>query len=111
MLTTGDVDDALQVGPLLDHVEGLAASGIAEGAYDQDSVCSQAAAHYAEVSVIVPPRSSAVPSERAETTPTMRCAFQRLQPATPSETSYLFRSKPAGSFDDPSRVAARVASE
>jgi len=37
-------------------------------------------------------------------------AFRRLQPSIPIETSHLFRSKPAGNSDDPSRVAARVAS-
>ena len=39
-----------------------------------------------------------------------RCAFRRLQPSIPIETSHLFRSKPAGDSDDPSRVAARVVS-
>jgi putative transposase len=38
------------------------------------------------------------------------CAFRRLQPSIPIETSHLFRSKPAGHSDDPSRVAMRVAS-
>ena len=38
------------------------------------------------------------------------CAFRRLQPSIPIETSHLIRSKPAGYSDDPSRVAVRVAS-
>jgi hypothetical protein len=38
------------------------------------------------------------------------CAFRRLQPLIPIETSHLFQSKPAGHSDDPSRVAMRVAS-
>lgn len=38
------------------------------------------------------------------------CAFRRLQPSIPIETSHPFRSKPAGYSDDPSRVAVRVAS-
>jgi Transposase DDE domain len=37
-LTTNDVDDASQVGPLLDQVEGAVASFTGDGAYDQDSV-------------------------------------------------------------------------
>ncbi len=37
-LTTNDVDDASQVGPLLDQVEGPVASFTGDGAYDQDSV-------------------------------------------------------------------------
>ncbi len=71
-LTTSDVDDATQVRPLLDHVEGPVASFTADRAYDQDGVYGEVAARYPEASVIVPPRSSVVPSERAETTPTMR---------------------------------------
>jgi len=40
-LTTSDVDDASQVGPLLDQVNGSVASFTADGAYDQDGVyCS-----------------------------------------------------------------------
>ena len=72
VLTTSDVDDASQVGPLLDQVDGPVASFTADGAYDQDGVYSQVAARYPEASVIVPPRSSAVPSGTAETAPTMR---------------------------------------
>ena len=71
-LTTSDVDDASQVGPLLDQVNTSVASFTADGAYDQDGVYGQVAARYPEASVIVPPRSSAVPSETAQMAPTMR---------------------------------------
>ena len=71
-LTTSDVDDAAQVGALLDHLGGVIASFTAGGAYDQDGVYREIAAHYPEASVIVPPRSSAVPSDTAQTAPTMR---------------------------------------
>ena len=71
-LTTSDVDDASQVGVLLDQVGGPVASFTADGAYDQDGVYGQIAARHPEASVIVPPRSSAVPSDTAEATPTMR---------------------------------------
>ena len=71
-LTTSDVDDASQVGALLDQVGGPVASFTADGAYDQDGVYGQVAAHHPEASVIVPPRSSAVPSDTAQTAPTMR---------------------------------------
>src|ERR1700722_1549448 len=37
-LTTNDVDDASQIGPLLDQVEGSLISFTGDGAYDQDSV-------------------------------------------------------------------------
>ncbi len=71
-LTTSDVDDASQVRALLDQVDGPVASFIADGAYDQDGVYGEVVARYPEASVIVPPRSSAVPSDTAETAPTMR---------------------------------------
>ena len=48
------------------------ASFSADGAYDQDGAYGQVAARHPEASVIAPPRSNAVPSETAETAPTMR---------------------------------------
>jgi hypothetical protein len=71
-LTSSDVDDASQVGALLDQVGGPVTSFTADGAYDQDGVYVQVACRHPEASVIVPPRSSAVPSETAQTAPTMR---------------------------------------
>ncbi len=71
-LTTNEVDDASQVGPLLDQVDGPVASFTADGAYDQEGVYGEVAGRHSEASVIVPPRSSAVPSDTAETAPTMR---------------------------------------
>ena len=71
-LTSSDVDDASQVGALLDQVDGPVASFTADGAYDQDNVYGQVAARHPEASFIVPPRSSAVPSYTAQTAPTMR---------------------------------------
>ena len=71
-LTTSDVDDAAQVGALLDQVGGPVTSFTADGAYDQNGVYGEVVARHPEASVIVPPRSSAVPSDTAETAPTMR---------------------------------------
>ena len=71
-VTTSDVDDASQVGSLLNQVDGPVASFTADGAYDQDGVYSQVTARHPGASVIVPPRSSAVPSDTAQTVPTMR---------------------------------------
>src|SRR4051795_6120389 len=45
-LTTNDVDDGSQVGPLLDQVDGPVASFTADGAYDQDRVYAGVAARY-----------------------------------------------------------------
>jgi hypothetical protein len=64
-LTTNDVDDGSQVGPLLDQIDGPIASFTGDGAYDQDGVYSAVAARHPEAAVIVPPRSNAVPSETA----------------------------------------------
>src|SRR5437773_756934 len=71
-LTTNDVDDGSQVGPLLDQIDGPIASFTGDGAYDQDGVYSAVAARHPEAAVIVPPRSNAVPSETADTAPTPR---------------------------------------
>src|SRR3954463_6134671 len=71
-LTTNDVDDGSQVGPLLDQVTAPVASFTADGAYDQESVAAAVAERYPEAVVLVPPRSTAVPSETAESAPTQR---------------------------------------
>ena len=71
-LTTKEVDDASQVSPLLDQVAASVASFTADGAYDQDSVSAAVAERYPAAVIIVPPRSTAVPSETAETEPTQR---------------------------------------
>ena len=71
-LTTHEVDDGAQVGPLLDQVAGPLASFTGDGAYDQDGVYASVAERHPEAAVIVPPRATAVPSETAETEPTQR---------------------------------------
>src|SRR4051812_27895917 len=71
-LTTHDVDDGSQVGPLLDQVDGQIASFTGDGAYDQDGVYASVAERHPEAAVIVPPRATAVPSRTAETAPTQR---------------------------------------
>ena len=67
MKTTLEIPD-----PLLDQVAGPIASFTADGAYDQDGVYGEVAARHPDAAVIVPPRSSAVPSATAETAPTQR---------------------------------------
>jgi hypothetical protein len=66
-LTTDDVDDARQIGLLLDQMGGPMASFTRDGAYDQDSVYRAVMDRDPDTAVIVPPRSTAVPSETAET--------------------------------------------
>jgi hypothetical protein len=71
-LTNPDVDDAAQVEPLLDQVPESVASFTGDGAYDQESVSADIAERHPAAAIIVPPRSTAVPSKTAETTPTQR---------------------------------------
>ena len=71
-LTARDVDDAAQVGPLLDRVTGEVASFTADGAYDQSSTYDDVARRHPEAAVVVPPRATAVPSDTAESAPTRR---------------------------------------
>ena len=71
-LTTKEVDDGSEVGPLLDQVAASVASFTGDGAYDQESVSTAVAKRHPGAAVIVPPRSTAVPSEVAETEPTQR---------------------------------------
>src|SRR3954465_7462031 len=71
-LTTHDADDGAQVDPLLDQVDGPIASFIGDGAYDQDGVYASVAERHPEAAIIVPPRTTAVPSRATETAPTQR---------------------------------------
>jgi len=71
-LTSKEVDDAAELGPLLDQIDDPLAAVIADGAYDQDRVYDGVAEHSAEAVVVVPPRSTAVLSASAETNPTQR---------------------------------------
>jgi hypothetical protein len=71
-LTTKDVDDAGQVGPLLDQVTGTIASFTADGAYDQVSTYDDVAERHPDAAVIVPPRATAVPSDTVARAPTQR---------------------------------------
>ena len=71
-LTTSDVDDGSQVEPLLDQITAPLASFIGDGAYDQAGIYGTVAKRHPDADVIVPPRSTAVLSEMAESAPTQR---------------------------------------
>ena len=77
-LTTHDIDDGSQVGPLLEQVTRPVASFTGDGAYDRDDVYSEVSERHPGAAVIVPPRSAAVPSAAAEITPTQRDRHLRL---------------------------------
>ena len=57
---------------MLDRVDGSVASFTGDGAFDRDDVYAAVAARHPGAAVVVPPRSSAVPSEAAEAAPTQR---------------------------------------
>src|SRR5829696_4408992 len=71
-LTGREGDDGAQVDPLLDQVAGPVASITGDGAYDREGVYANAAQRHPDAAVIVPPRSTAVPSRTAESGPTQR---------------------------------------
>ncbi len=71
-LTSKEVDDGAEVGPLLDQITGAVALFTGDGGYDQDRVYAGVAEHRPEAAVVVPPRATAVPSDTAETAPTQR---------------------------------------
>src|SRR5258705_13391042 len=60
-LTSHDIDDGSQVGPLLEQVPRPVAPFTGDGAYDRDDVYSEVTERHPEAAVIVPPRSAAVP--------------------------------------------------
>jgi hypothetical protein len=72
MLTDKDVDDGSLAGPLLDRFDGSVTSLTGDGVYDRDDIYAAVAVRHPDAAVVVPPRSSAVPSEAAETAPTQR---------------------------------------
>src|SRR4029077_2049072 len=71
-LSSKDVDDGSQVGPLLEQIAGPVALFTGDGAYDRDDVYREVCQRHPDAAVIVPPRSGAVPSATAKTAPTKR---------------------------------------
>src|SRR5690349_9401788 len=97
VLTNKDADDGSQVGPLLERIEGAVASVTGDGAYDRDDVYTKVTTRHPEAEVIVPPRSSAVPSQTAETAPTqrdahLRCITERGRMAWQKASGYNWRA-------------------
>ena len=70
-VTAKEVDDGAEVGPLLDQVDAAVAAFVADGGYDQGGVYTSVAQRHPDAAVVVP-RTTAVPSETAETAPTQR---------------------------------------
>ena len=61
-LTDQDADDPFQVAPLLDQIDGEIAKVTADGAYDGTPTYQTIATHGDDIDVVIPPRSTAVPS-------------------------------------------------
>src|SRR3978361_15644 len=61
-LTDQDTDDPSQVSPLLDQIDDPIVQVTADGAYDGAPTYQTIAAHGDEIKVVIPPRSTAVPS-------------------------------------------------
>ena len=100
-LTGPEIDDGSQIGPLLDQVGSPVASFTADGAFDRDDVYTEVTIRHPEAEVIVPPRSSAVPSQTAGTALTQRDGTSRSSPSTaewlgrrPQGTTGALWSKP-----------------
>ena len=96
-LTDKDADDGSQVGPLLDQVDGPVASFTGDGAFDRDDVYAGVSARHPDAAVVIPPRSSAVPSDAAETAPTrrdrhLRCIAERGRRGWQKATGYNWRA-------------------
>ena len=81
-LSASDVDDASQVGPLLDQVVEQDASFTADGAYDREGVYGDVVARHPDAAVIVLPRSNAVPSDTASTAPANETDICRISAST-----------------------------
>lgn len=71
-LTTTDEGDASQVGPLPDQIDGSVSTVFADGAYDGDPTYRTVIERHPDAAVVIPPRSTAVRSDTAETDPTQR---------------------------------------
>ena len=71
-LTLPDVDDASQVGPLLDQVTAPVEALVGDGVYDRTEVYAAVAARHPRAAVVAPPRSDAILRPSAASAPTQR---------------------------------------
>jgi transposase len=71
-LTGNEEGDASLVNPLLDQIARPIGTGLADGAYDGEPVYRAVAVHSPAAEVIIPPRSTAVPSDTAGSAPSQR---------------------------------------
>ncbi len=72
ILTDRDVDDASQVGALLDQIAGPVELFLGDSGYDRTNVYTALEERHPDAKVIVPPRADAVLSATADTDPSQR---------------------------------------
>jgi IS5 family transposase len=72
ILTDRDVDDASQVGPLLDQLTDPVELFLGDGGYDRTGVYAALDERHPDAMIVVPPRVDAVLSATADTEPTQR---------------------------------------
>src|SRR3954469_20815489 len=79
ILTDRDVDDASQVGPLLDQLTDPVELFMGDGGYDRTGVYTAPDERHPAAVIVVPPRADAVLSATADTGPTQRdCRIQAI---------------------------------
>ena len=64
VMTSQDMGDSSQVGPLLDQIDGPIGKFTADGAYDGDPTYGAVSRHSAEAAVVIPPRANAIDRSR-----------------------------------------------
>jgi hypothetical protein len=102
ILTDRDVDDASQVGPLLDQIADPVELFLGDGGYDRTGVYTALDERHPAI-VMVPPRVDAVLSATADTEPTQRdCHIQRIaekgRMAWQRDSGYNERARVEGQF-------------
>ena len=100
-LTDRDVDDAAQVGPLLDQVTDPVAALTSDGAYDRRRVYASIHQRHPEAAVVVVPRTDAMLSDTVATAPTQRdrhiqAIAETGRMAWPCSSGYNHRAKVEG---------------
>ncbi|PWC60774.1 transposase [Azospirillum sp. TSH7] len=77
-LTSNEEGDASLIGPLLDQIARPIGTVLADGAYDGEPIYQAVMGHTPDAAVVIPPRSTAVPSDTTETAPTQRDRHIRM---------------------------------
>ncbi|CAO3437394.1 hypothetical protein [Azospirillum endophyticum] len=77
-MTSNEEGDASLLGPLFDQIARPIGTMLADGVYDGESIYPAVTGHTPDAAVVIPPRSTAVPSDTTETAPTQRDRHIRM---------------------------------